>query len=421
MMNFKKVLTCAALACSVSLASAPASAETLTFVSWMKDEAGYGDWWNEAIAEFEASHDGVNIEMTRVARDEYADTMFTMFAGGTPPDIVHLAAFEYQPFAHEGWLEPLDDRIADAGLNLEGWAGQSTCEWGGATTCLMLLYSGYIGAYNEKLLADAGVNALPTDWDSFLTAARAATRDTDGDGITDVFGAGVPSKGETSVMHGMLSFVLDAGGAWTVDGLPTFDSPETIEGLRRWKQLFDEKLTPPELDAGTLRQLLIEGRIAMTIDGPWMGNIIAKADDEIRPNLVLDKSPFKPNVGGTSNVIGMPSDLSDEKKDLVWDFIQLVASEKYQQRFATLGGSPAPRPGLDYTNEIESNPNFELFAEANATAADAGVDRLPKGLEIQFNEVLKIVFKESQKMLVQDLDPAQAAQNIQEAVVKIRW
>jgi multiple sugar transport system substrate-binding protein len=118
-----------ALAASTALTALPLSAETLTFVSWMKDEPGYGDWWNEIVAEFEETHEGVDIEMTRVARDDYANAMFTMFAGGSPPDIVHLAAFEYQPFADEGWLEPLDPWIEQAGMDMEGWAGQGT--WSG--------------------------------------------------------------------------------------------------------------------------------------------------------------------------------------------------------------------------------------------------------------------------------------------------
>lgn len=110
----------AALALSTSLTALTVQAETLTFVSWMKDEPGYGDWWNEIIADYEATHPGVEVKMSRVSRDDYADTMFTMFAGGNPPDIVHLAAFEFQPFADAGWMEPLGPWIEKSGLDLTG-------------------------------------------------------------------------------------------------------------------------------------------------------------------------------------------------------------------------------------------------------------------------------------------------------------
>lgn len=395
-----------------------AAAEELTFVSWMKDEPGYGDWWNEVIARFEAEHPGTTVEMSKVGRDEYSDTMFTMFAGGTPPDIVHLAAFEFQPFADEGWLEPLDPWIERAGIDLEGWAGQSTCTWEGETYCVMLLYTAFILAYNEALLAEAGV-AVPTDWESFLAAAKAATRDTDGDGITDVYGVGVSTTGGTNMMHDMLSFVLDAGGAWTVDGAPTFDRPETIEGLRRYKELYDARLTPRDVDTGGLRQLLTEGRVAMRVDGPWIYNIMQGAEPGIADDLKLAPSPFDPPVGGTSNVIAMPADISDDKKELVFAFIQTAISPEMQQRFAALGSSPAPMPGLDYSAQIAADPNFELFVQENERASSAGIDRLPEGLELQFNEVAKVVFREVQRMLTEDLPAEEAGGNIQAAVEQI--
>ncbi|RVV99459.1 sugar ABC transporter substrate-binding protein [Mesobaculum littorinae] len=419
MRHLKKTALALALGTTTALSALPVSAETLTFVSWMKGEPGYGDWWNEVIEKFEAEHEGVEIEMTKVARGDYADTMFTMFAGGTPPDIVHLAAFEYQSFANEGWLETLDPYIEESGLDLEGWAGQDTCVWDGETKCIMLLYTAYILAYNERMLNEAGFDEVPKGWDEFLEAARATTKDTNGDGQTDVYGIGVSSAGGSNMMHDMLHFVLDAGGNWTEDGKPSFDSPGVIEGLRRFKQIYTEGLTPRDAEAGDMRQLLVEGRIAMRLDGPWIYNIIKDAGEDIRDDLKLAESPLDPPVGGTSNVIGMPSDISDERKDLVWDFIQIATSEEMQQRFATLGSSPAPMPGLDYTAEIEADPYFELFETANNKAAEAGIDRLPAGLELEFNEVVKLVFRETQRMLIDDLDPEVAAQNIQKAVERI--
>ncbi|GAA6210172.1 sugar ABC transporter substrate-binding protein [Cognatishimia sp. WU-CL00825] len=420
MKRLSRIAATTALALTTTLSALSVSAETLTFVSWQKDDPSFGAWWDEVIAEFEATHEGVDIEMTRVARNEYATSMFTMFAGAAPPDIVHLAAFEYQPFAAEGWLEPLDPYIAESGLDLTGWAGQATCEWDGNTSCLMLLYAGYVMAYNEALLADAGVTTPPTDWESFLAAARAATKDTDGDGVTDKFGVGMPTKGASSVMHGILNFVLGAGGDWTVDGKPTFDSEGTIEGLRRWKQLFDEGLTPRDLGTSDMRQLHIEGHIAMLLDGPWVRGVQKRAAEDMLPNLKLAKTPFSPPVGGTSNVLAIPSDISDERKNLVWDFIQIAASEKYQQRFSAISSSPAPRPGLDYSAEIAAEPYFELIAEQANAAAAAGVDRLPRGLEIEFPEVGKIVLQEVQRMLIEDIDPAVTGKTIQERVLAIK-
>ena len=135
-------------------------------MSWQKDERGVGDWWASVIKEFEATHPGVKIEWTKVERGAYADTMTTLFAGGTPPDIVHLASFEFQKFADNGWLEPLDPYIKESKLDLNGWAGQDTCVWKGETVCTMMLYFGYIMAYNEEILKKEGI-AVPKTYAEF--------------------------------------------------------------------------------------------------------------------------------------------------------------------------------------------------------------------------------------------------------------
>ena len=59
-------------------------------------------------------------------------------------------------------------------------------------------------------------------------------------------------------------------------------------------------------------------------------------------------------------------------------------------------------------------------ATAAADAAAANVDRLPKGLELENNEVVKVFYKVAQQMILQDLDPAEAAKRLQEQVSRIK-
>ncbi len=398
----------------------PASAETLKLISWQVDEQGVGDWWAAAIEEFERTHEGVEIEFTKVARNEYADTMTTLFASGSPPEIVHLASFEYQSFAENGWLENLDPWAEEAGLDLSAWAGQEKCRWNDETACIMLLYFGFIMAYNEQILNEAGV-AVPTTWDEYLEASRTLTQDKDGDGITDIYGTSHQTIAGNQYTTEMLNYVLDAGAYWTdSEGRAAMNAPEMIEALTRWKTVLQEGLTPLDLGAGDVRQLFIEGKIAMRLDGPWLYGIIQKAEPEMFEQIKLTKPPFDPPVGGSSNVIGMASEISDEKKQLVWDFIEIVTSAEWQEKFAELAASPAPRPGAITDAAKTAVPHFDLLLETQQTAAKAGVDRIPLGLEAQFNEFAKIVFNEAQRMVVEDLDPAEVAERIQEQALALQ-
>ncbi|WP_164470439.1 ABC transporter substrate-binding protein [Bosea sp. Root483D1] len=407
-------LSAAALALAAGFlpGAALAQGKVLKFVSWQKDERGVGDWWGSVIKEFEATHPGVKIEWTKVERGAYADTMTTLFAGGKPPDIVHLASFEFQKFADNGWLEPLDGYIKDAKFDLKGWAGQDTCTWNKQTVCTMMLYFGYIFAYNEEMLKKEGLS-VPKTYADFLAAAQKLTKDINGDGIVDQFGTGHETKGGGGqYMSEMMNYTLDAGGRWTNDaGKVTINTPEMIEGLSRWKTIVKSSLTPRDLPAGEVRQMFADGKIAMKMDGPWLYPIIqkGKAKDQIKLGMV----PFTPPVGGSSNVLGIAADAPKENKKLVWDFIAIATSDKFQSSYATLGASPPPSPRADTSAASKDTPHFDLLVKATKAAADAKVDRIPKGLELQFNEFAKMVMEESQRMIIQDLDPKTVAATMQ--------
>lgn len=409
--------TLAGLLAATSLT--PAFAATLKFVSWQKDEKGVGDWWAELIKTFEEKHPGTTIEWTKVERAAYADTMTTLFAGGQPPQIVHLASFEFQTFADNGWLEDLGPWIEKAGIDMNGWAGQDTCRWNGETVCVMLLYFGYIMGYNEEILNEAGLE-VPTSWEEFEAALKATTKDLNGDGIVDQFGTGHETKGGAGqYLSEMLNYVLDAGAYWTdKEGNITIDTPEMVEGLRRWKEVVSQNYTPRDMSAGEVRKLFADGKIAMKVDGPWLYPIMQEG--AAFENLDLAMSPFTPPVGGSSNVLAMASEISDEEKQLVWDFIALAMSPEFQAKYATVASSTPPNPNADVTGAEEATPHFDLLVKAQKAAAAAGVDRIPTGLELQYNEFSKMVQEEAQRMIIQDLDPAEVAKTMRAKAEEIQ-
>jgi multiple sugar transport system substrate-binding protein len=412
---------CAALALLAALAGPAAAQQTLRFASWQVNEPGFGEWWRSVIDEFQKMHDGLTIEFINVPRDSFADQMTTLFASGSPPDIVHLASFEFHAFADNGWLENLDPYIERSGLDLSAWAGQNLCHWDGQHVCLMLLYFGGIMGYNAALFEEAGI-ALPTNYEEYLEAARALTQDVDGDGLVDQYGVGLSTASGPGVyLSELLSYVLDAGARWTdEEGEPTFDTPEMAEALERWKTLINENLTPRDLAAGDIRQLFIEGRIAMRIDGPWLYGVMRQAEPEIRDQLKVAAPPLHPPFGGSSNVLAIPSEIDEATKQLVWEFIELVASEEQQKRFAEAAASPAPRPGTVPDDIDESVPHFDILLQTMNEASAAGVDRIPTGFEVQYNEFSKMVQEEAQRMMIQDLDPAEAAARMQERALALR-
>jgi multiple sugar transport system substrate-binding protein len=408
-----------ALAGALCLAS-PARAEpatTLTFDSWQTDDQSNSVWWLAANAAFSAAHN-VKIQFTKIPRDSFADQMMVMFSSNTPPDIVHLASFEFQAFADQDWLEDLAPFIKRDNLDLSGWAGQGICNWNGKIVCINLNYFGYELFYNAALLKAAGIDKVPTNWDEYLAAGEKMTRA----GHGQSYGIGLhTTAGPGQYLTELLAYVLDAGGYWTdKNGNPTFDTPGVIEGLRRWKLVQAEKLTPMGEKAEEIRQLFIEGRIGMRLDGPWMWGLLDSAKPDIRKDLMVAVPPMSPPVGGTSNVIAMPAGLPPQKQALVWDYIKMVTSQEWQEKYVTLSGQLAPRPHSLTPEALKAKPFLAVFQQSQDAAAAAGVDRLPKGFEAKYNEFAKIVTVECQRMVTNDLDPATVAKRIQALLVDLK-
>ena len=420
MKNYLKILATGILTAGfLATAVTGVSAQTLKFISWQVDEDGTGTWWREAIDLFESEHPGVTIEFTKVDRGSYADTMTTLFAGGQPPQIVHLASFEYQNFAENGWMENLDPWMAKDGIDMTGWAGQGTCVWNGETACVMLLYFGFMMAYNSEILAAEGLD-VPTTFEEFMNVARATTKDLNGDGITDQFGTGHETKGGAGqYLTEMLNYLLDAGAYWTdKQGNVTIDTPEMIEGLGRWKTVINEGLTPIDLSSGEIRKLFADGKIALRLDGPWLYSTMQKgaAFDQ----LAIAVPAMTPPLGGSSNILGMASEIPDEEKALVWDFMKIIMSADFQRKYATVANNTPPSPTADVSGVEDLVPHFPIIVETQKAAAAAGVDRIPTGLEVQYGEFGKMVQEEVQRMLIEDLDPADVVKTMQARAEQIQ-
>jgi len=162
----------------------PSIAAEITF-TWCCGQPDRLAYFESVAAQYEALNPGVKV----VALNASGETLRTLIAGGQTPDIM------WQGFgwtALVGLYEPVDwylDREPgfredlDPNMLREVQADGST--WGlplGAATNVM--------GYNEDLLAQGGVAPPEPDWtwDELLATARRLTRDTNGDGVNDVWG-----------------------------------------------------------------------------------------------------------------------------------------------------------------------------------------------------------------------------------------
>ena len=78
-----------------------------------------------------------------------------------------------------------------------------------------------------------------------------------------------------------------------------------------------------------------------------------------------------------SNSLHIPAAISDEEKELVWDFIQMVAEDDFQKLYMEKVGSPSPSKRAIDEEILTENPFLGQFVED----AEKAQEILPSGYE----------------------------------------
>src|SRR5690554_2973714 len=181
--SLSRIVAAVAVTGALLGSSALAQNITLDMPSWQATEPGTSDWFNALIDEFERQNPGVTIDFSHEPFAGYNDKMVTRFAAGDTPDILHLPAANFMIYAQEGWLAPLDDRLAESNSPvLTEWTPvQSSCQYEGQTLCVIVLGYGYVLGWNEAQFQEAGLSGPPTTSEELIEYARQLTVDRDGD------------------------------------------------------------------------------------------------------------------------------------------------------------------------------------------------------------------------------------------------
>jgi multiple sugar transport system substrate-binding protein len=388
---------------------------TLRFPSWQWGQPGYDEFFTAAIEEFEATHPGVTIEKIPVASADYADTLTRMFAAGDPPEILQYLSQLYYLAVEADWLEELDDRIAQTDIQ-ETWApylweagNQYDHTYGvwvsGSPIALM---------YNRDMFEAAGVE-VPTTKEELLEAARALTL-RDADGTVTQFGFALTTKMDNNAhIYGLKNFVIGLGGNWGNDeGEIDVMNPANREAIELEQTLIDESLVPHGADRVQARQIFWEGRAAMIIEGPWVMTSVRSENPDLLPSIGVALMPFPNQTAGTSNGFAIARDA--EHKDLAWEFIQMITSQEWMERYGEMTGVTPARQGALTETALEQNPWLEVFAEVESS----GKNYFIPGFEAAQNEIDKGVIDALAEVFYGDKSVDAALEEIQALLESLR-
>lgn len=188
------------------------------------------------INRFEASHPEIKVEAEALAWGDLEGKIQASLAAGAPPELSHGQPITCSAMQQQGLLLPLDDVVAEIGEDNLWDQIKKLCRSDGNYYGLVHAAGTSLLIYRADLAAEAGLKA-PKTWDDLLAAAKALTRDTDGDGKTDIYGITVP--GDNLFINIIMGELIAANGGalFDKDDNPLFTDSKMIETLEFWKEL----------------------------------------------------------------------------------------------------------------------------------------------------------------------------------------
>ncbi|MFV0406382.1 MAG: ABC transporter substrate-binding protein [Propioniciclava sp.] len=336
---------------------------TITFSTWQAEEPGYKEFWSAAKSKFEADHPGVTLEIQQTAFKDYQQTITTQLAANQAPDVMQLPSRFFPAFADKDFLASLQTEIEGTDIEANWPEAQQLMKWNDEYQGVLMQSYGYVMYYNEQMLADAGV-AVPTTWEEFQAAAATLT-------TGETFGVAMDTKQDPNIILELSWPATGAGIPYIKDGAYNVTSPEMVALADQVREL--SKLAPQGIASEQKRQYFVDGKAAMMFDGPFVVSLLDEAPEEIRSQFKVAPMPFATSPGALSSSMHMPATAEGAKKELGWDFIEMLTTAEMQDLFVTEVGSPAPRNGAG-ADQLADNPRLEVFTQVAGTSVDVVPD-----------------------------------------------
>lgn len=291
------------------------------------------------IAEYEAAHSNVKILYSQQTFTNYESRLYTRLQQSSSstepaPDIFRV---------HNTWTPkyykyltalPSDVMTSeDYASTFYPTATKDFTAKDGKIYAIPLEIDGLMVLYNKQLLKDAGVSAVPKDWDSFIELAQKLTKRNSAGKITQ---AGLAMGTSRNIRHAseIFSFLLLQEGIDIIDSTRTTVTLNTtkVESVLETYTNFaigENAVWSSELPEDL--EMFYSGKLAMMIAPTWrVFDVIQAAptiefDTATLPQLSANDSPIY-----YSTYWGEAVSKTCANPEAAWDFIQFL-SEKEQQ------------------------------------------------------------------------------------------
>ncbi|MCB7135304.1 sugar ABC transporter substrate-binding protein [Cellulosimicrobium marinum] len=295
-------------------------------------------FFDEVATAFE-EETGATLDVEFVEWGDAHDRFVTSIAGGTTPDVAETGTTWTPEFAAAGALAPLDEYVAEAGVDgdlVQGLVDAGTYD---GSLYGMPWYAGVRSlVYNTELFDELGLEA-PTNWQEIEDAGLAIK-----EAHPDKLGVAIAGDAEFTVYPWVWGaggeVATEDGGEWTSQ----LDSPESQEGIGFWTGLQTEH-SLSSAGATTWRETDVldafaQGDVGMAVMGSWTPAAIVEANADMEGKFAAVPIPGKdggiaPSVLGGSH-LSMFETADD--KDLAFQFVEMMTTGEFAEKWAEQSG-----------------------------------------------------------------------------------
>ncbi len=323
---------------------------TIPFAETLPNEART-ELLKEMVSEFEEQNPNIKVEFQTIPVDQSKDKLLTMAAGKALPDVFELNDSWLGSLGVGGHLESLEpyienwenkDGLVDSVLTL-GRSLDDTAYW---------IPYGFYGTavyYNTEMLEATGMEA-PTTTDEFYEVAKAMTNKDEGK-YGYAFRGG-PYGGTHAIMW-MLSHV-GSPDFFDENGECVFDTPEGIEGLKKYAALYKDT-APTDSTSWGFREC-VTGFTTGVTGLVIQSNEVVQICDEKMGEGKFDTAMLPVGTSGktydTSGQAGYAMSAHSKHKEEAWKLLSFLNSPEQNMKFTKATGF------TPIYKEAENDPAF---------------------------------------------------------------
>jgi len=293
------------------------------------------------VDDFKAHHPNVEFKIVVIDNIEFKQKLDLELAANDPPDIFHSwggGGLEEQAKAGylrdiTGWVKSdrWESRISPVALDLFSHDGK------------VYGFPHDLGAvgfwYNGDMLAKAGYDTFPTDWDSFLSMCESLKKD----GINPI-ALGIADR--WPVMYYWVYLSMRLGGAEIYQeihaGKRSFTDPAVVQAAKMMQDLYKRDFFPPTCigdDFNVQSRQMGDGQCAVQLMGQWALAIQAEVSEKKGELVPLMRfAPFPAVSGGKGGVLdamggGNGFVIGRNAPDEAVDFLEFFNRARNVQRY----------------------------------------------------------------------------------------